>query len=138
MTSDLAAYAEMINDAWNSRDIEKVISFYSPDYIGDDVGQASLLRGHEGLHAMLENYWMAFPDLQFTVTDTVIQGSRVATIWVAEGTHQGTIMNIPPTGHKVEVRGVSVIDVEDGLIVRGQYIWDLAGMLRHMGLLPEL
>jgi hypothetical protein len=24
------------------------------------------------------------------------------------------------------------------LIVRGQYIWDLAGMLRHMGLLPAL
>jgi hypothetical protein len=47
-------------------------------------------------------------------------------------------MNIPPTGHKVQVRGVSIIDVEDGLIVRGQYIWDLAGMLRHMGLLPEL
>ena len=47
-------------------------------------------------------------------------------------------MNIPPTGHKVEVRGVSMIGIENGLIVRAQYIWDLAGMLRHMGLLPEL
>ncbi len=83
-------------------------------------------------------YWNAFPDLQFAITDTIVQDSRVAVVWVAEGTHQGTIMNIPPTGHKVEVRGVSVIDVKDGLVVRGQYIWDLAGMLRHMGLLPEL
>jgi len=57
---------------------------------------------------------------------------------VAEGTHQGTIMNIPPTGHKVQVRGVSIIEVVDGMVIRGQYIWDLAGMLRHMGLLPEL
>jgi hypothetical protein len=47
-------------------------------------------------------------------------------------------MNIPPTGRQVQVRGVSIIEVKDGLIVRGQYIWDLAGMLRHMGLLPEL
>jgi steroid delta-isomerase-like uncharacterized protein len=138
MTPNLAAYAEIINQAWNSHDIEKALSFYSTEYIADDVSQASLLRGHEGLRAMLESYWRAFPDLEFAVTDMLIEGSRVAIVWVAAGTHRGTIMNIPPTGHKVEVRGVSIIDVENGLIVRGQYIWDLAGMLRHMGLLPEL
>jgi len=138
MTSNLATYAETINEAWNSHDIERVLSYYSTDYVGDDVGQASPLRGHEGLRAMLENYWRAFPDLRFKVVSTLVEGDRVAIVWVAEGTHQGTIMNIPPTGNKVQVRGVSVIDVEDGLIVRGQYIWDLAGMLRHMGLLPEL
>jgi steroid delta-isomerase-like uncharacterized protein len=138
LTADLTTYANTINEAWNSHDIEKVLSFYSPEYIGDDVGQASLLRGHEGLRAMLEMYWEAFPDLQFAVTDTVVQVSRVAIAWVAEGTHQGPIMNIPPTWRRVEVRGVSIIDVEGGLVVRGQYIWDLAGMLRHMGLLPEL
>ena len=138
MTPDLATYADVINQAWNSRDIEKVLSFYSPQYIADDVSQASLLRGHAGLRRMLETYWRAFPDLEFAVTDMVIEGSRVVTAWVAAGTHQGTIMNIPPTGHRVQVKGISILDVEDGLIVRGQYIWDLAGMLRHMGLLPEL
>jgi len=138
MTSDLAAYAETINEAWNSHDIGNVINFYSPEYIGDDIGQSSLLRGHAGLRAMLETYWDAFPDLRFAVTDTVVQDSRVAIAWVAEGTHQGTIMNIPPTGHKVQVRGVSIIEVVDGMVIRGHYIWDLAGMLRHMGLLPEL
>jgi steroid delta-isomerase-like uncharacterized protein len=138
MTTDLAAYTTTINRAWNSHNIENVLSLYSPDCIGSDVGQASILRGREGVRSMLEMYWNAFPDLQFAITDTIVQDSRVAVVWVAEGTHQGTIMNIPPTGHKVEVRGVSVIDVKDGLVVRGQYIWDLAGMLRHMGLLPEL
>jgi steroid delta-isomerase-like uncharacterized protein len=138
MTTNLATYADMINRAWNSHDIEKVLSYYSPEYVGDDVGQASLLRGHEGLRAMLENYWSAFPDLRFKVVSTLVEGDRLAIVWVGEGTHQGTIMNIPPTGHKVEARGVSIIEVQNGLVVRGQYIWDLAAMLRHMGLLPEL
>jgi steroid delta-isomerase-like uncharacterized protein len=138
MTTDLATYAETINQAWNSHDIEKVLSFYSPNYLGDDIGLASPLRGHIGLRDMLETYWQAFPDLQFRVTDRIVKDSRVVVIWVAVGTHQGTIMNIPATGHKVQVRGVSIIDVENDQIVRGQYIWDLAGMLRHMGLLPEL
>ena len=138
MISDLAAYAGVVNEAWNSHDIDRVLRFYSPEYIGDDVAQASLQRGREGLREMLETYWSAFPDLQFAVTDVLVQGSRLAIFWTAEGTHQGSIMNIPPTGHKVKVRGASIIDIENDAIVRGQYIWDLAGMLRHMGLLPEL
>jgi len=138
MITDLSTFADIINQAWNSHEIEKVLGFYSSHYVGEDVGQAFLLRGPEGVRAMLENYWQAFPDLEFTVTDTVVQDSRIAIVWIAEGTHQGTIMNIPPTGHRMEVRGVSIIDLENGLIVRGQYIWDLAGMLRHMGLLPNL
>ena len=138
MTPDLVTYAEMINAAWNSHDMEKVLSLYAPECTSDDVGQASRLRGREGLRILLNTYWRGFPDLVFKVTDTVVQDSRLAIAWVAEGTHQGPMMNIPPTGRKVQVRGVSIIDVRDGLVVRGQYVWDLAGMLRHLGLLPEL
>ena len=138
MTPDLATYADSITHAWNSHDIERVLSFYSDDYVASDVGRAALQRGHPGLRDMLEAYWRAFPDLQFQVIERVIEKTRLAIVWVAEGTHHGSFMNIPPTGHLVQVRGVSVIEVQDGLVVRGQYIWDLAGMLRHMGLLPEL
>lgn len=138
MTADLAIFADIINRAWNSHDIAKVLSFYSPDYEGSDVGQAEPVKGHQGLQAILETHWKAFPDLYFIVTNTVVQGCQVVSVWQAEGTHQGPIMNIPPTGRRVQVRGVSIIKVKDGLVVRGQYIWDLAGMLRHMGLLPEL
>jgi len=138
MTADLAIYASLINRAWNSHDIERVLSFYSSEFVGSDVGMAQPLEGHAGLRRMLENYWAAFPDLQITIIHTVTEGFRVVLVWQAEGTHQGPIMKIPPTGRKVQVRGVSIIDVEDGLVVRGQYIWDLAGMLRHLGLLPEL
>jgi steroid delta-isomerase-like uncharacterized protein len=138
MMTDLFSYAETINQAWNSHDIEKVLGFYAPECVSDDVGQASLLHGREGLHTMLTAYWKAFPDLQFSVKDIIVEDARLAIAWVAQGTHQGTIMNIPPTGHRVQVRGMSMLDVKDGLVVRAQYIWDIAGMLRHMGLLPEL
>ena len=138
MSADLATYASLIHAAWNSHDIERVLSFYAQECISDDVGRAARLRGREDLRALLTAYWKAFPDLQFSVTDMIVEDRRLAIAWMAQGTHQGTIMNIPPTGHKVQVRGMSMLDVKDGLVVRAQYIWDIAGMLRHMGLLPEL
>ena len=138
MITDLAAYVDVVNTACNSHDTERLLNLCSPDYTGSDVSQATHLHGRADLGAMLEGFWKAFPDLQFVTTDTVVQGSRLAIVWIAQGTHQGSIMNIPPTGHRVEVRGISIIDVRDGFVVRGQSIWDLAGMLRHMGLLPKL
>lgn len=138
MTIQLASYAEHINQAWNSHDIERVIRFYSPDYIGDDIGQSLPLRGHDGIRTRLQEYWTAFPDLRFEVLSTLVDGNRLVNVWSGEGTHQGTIMHIPATGHRVQVRGVSILDVQDDMVVHGQYIWDMAGMLRQMGLLPEL
>jgi hypothetical protein len=47
-------------------------------------------------------------------------------------------MHIPPTGRKIAVRGISVLTIENGKITRGLYVWDAAGLLRTIGLLPEL
>lgn len=134
----IVSYIQELTDAWNSHDLERVLPYYSEEYEGVDIGEPQLQRGREAVKEMLIRYWRAFPDLQFTVENLVVEEGRMAIAWLAEGTQQGPIMNIPPTGRRVEIRGVSIIDVKDGLVVRGEYIWDLAGMLRHMGLLPEL
>ena len=138
MTHNILSYVKSLTKAWNSHELEQVLPCYSEEYEGVDIGEAKIQHGREAVREMLLRYWKAFPDLRFTVRSTVAEGNRIAISWLAEGTQQGPIMNIPPTGRKVEIRGVSIIDVKDGLVVHGEYIWDLAGMLRHMGLLPEL
>lgn len=47
-------------------------------------------------------------------------------------------MNIPPTEHTVNVRGTSLVALQGGKIRRALRIWDLAGLLRDLKLLPEL
>jgi predicted ester cyclase len=70
--------------------------------------------------------------------EMVVQGNRVAVVWKARGTHQGTLMNIPATGRPVAVRGVTLLTVAEGKVSRALYLWDVAGLLRDLGLLPEL
>jgi len=138
MTHNLILYIQNLTDAWNSHDLEVVLPYYAENYEGVDLGEPRVQHGRNAVKEMLLRYWQAFPDLHFTVQNTVAEENRIAISWCAEGTHQGQIMHIPPTGHKIQIRGVSIIDVKDSLVMRGEYIWDLAGMLRHMGLLPEL
>jgi steroid delta-isomerase-like uncharacterized protein len=83
-------------------------------------------------------YFDAFPDLHFTPEEIIVQDDRAVLAWIGRGTHRGKLMNIPATGRSVEIRGVSLLTIKDNQVQRGLYIWDVAGLLRTLGLLPEL
>jgi len=124
--------------AWNSHDVERIAALYAPDYEESDVAQADSPRGRDGIRRTAAGYLRAFPDLLVTLDDVVSDGQRVALAWHWCGTHQGAFLKIPPSGRQVTVRGTSFLTIENGQIRRGTRIWDLAGLLRAIGLLPEL
>ncbi len=123
--------------AWNEHDLEAVAALYARDYEGEDVASAEPNRGREGASVAVARYLEAFPDLRLSA-ETIIEGNRVAIVWQATGTHAGVFMRIPPTGRNVSVRGTAFFTIEDGKITRGVHVWDVAGLLRAIGLLPEL
>ncbi len=129
---------EALAAAWNTHDAEQLASLYAPDYRGEDVGEAGPVLGRAAVRRSAERYLTAFPDLRFEVERTIVQDRVVVLVWRARGTHTGALIRIPPSGRSVQVRGVSVLDVEAGQVRRGSVIWDLAGLLRDVGLLPDL
>lgn len=140
-SENLAVMQKLVEDllgAWNTHDTERIKSFYAAEYVGVDVGQAEPQRGPQGISRSVDRYLKAFPDLRFVEEDMVIEGDRAVLVWTAHGTHGGKLMSIPPTGRKVSVRGVSVLTIDNGKIASGLYVWDAAGLLRAIGLLPEL
>ena len=124
--------------AWNAHDVDRAAALYAPDYQGLDIGEAMPQQGPDGLRQSLGRYLRAFPDLYFILDETVVQDDRVVLAWTACGTHRGRLMNIPPTGREIVLHGVTLLNVTDGKISRASYIWDVAGLLRGLGLLPEL
>jgi steroid delta-isomerase-like uncharacterized protein len=136
--TNIRRFVETLTDAWNATDTEQIASFYASHYEGVDVGEPVPQRGPDGIRQTLARYGRAFPDLRFAVGETLVQDNRAVLSWTARGTHLGMLMNIPPTGRTIEVRGVSLLTIEDSKVIRGLYIWDVAGMLRSIGLLPEL
>lgn len=129
---------DRLRAAWQARDIQGVANLYAHDYEGIDVAQREPQRGPAGVVQSLALYAQAFPDIQFTLDEAIAQDNRVALVYTVRGTHTGSIMHIPPTGRSIEVKGVSLITVERGQISQGAAIWDVAGLLRTIGLLPEL
>ena len=138
MNQQLAQLGADLIAAWNSHDVDRVAALYAADFVGLNIAQPEPWYGAEGIRRWLAGTFQAFPDLHISAGATVIDHCQMVLVWTARGTQQGTLMHIPPTGRAVEVQGMTLFTVQDGQIARSQSVWDLAGMLRDMGLLPEL
>jgi steroid delta-isomerase-like uncharacterized protein len=124
--------------AWNAHDLEHVLEFYDASYVGWDNARAGPQKGLPGLRRCIPAYRRSFPDLTFTPEASFFEGDRAACFWEASGTHAGPFLNIPPTSHRVTVKGATLFSFRNGKIVHARATWDLAGLLRTLRLLPEL
>ncbi len=136
--SKIQAVVQQVLAAWNSHDPARVAAHYTEDCRIVDVAIAQPPVGRAGVQRMFEAYYHAFPDLEIKPDVIITEGNRVAVFWTAHATHQGAILNIPPSGKTVTVRGVNYLMLHDGKVCETLTIWDVAAMLRNLGLLPDL
>ena len=134
----IKSFAHTIIDTWNTRVDEKIIQLYSLDYAGDDLTGGKKRSGSEGVKDWLDRVLHAFPNIHYTLIDYVESGDRLVLHWLAEGNHHGSFLKIPASGKQVRINGISILKIENGKIKEGKLFWDLAGVLRQIGLLPQM
>lgn len=117
----------------------------TPDFLADDsvhheleAAAPDFTGGPEGIAEMIGLYRLAFSDLRCRVEDEVVGGDRVVTRFRLEGTHDGLLMGIAPSGRRMEVEGIRIDRVADGKIAESWVTWDALGLLRQIGALPAI
>ncbi|HZG64205.1 MAG TPA: ester cyclase [Rubrobacteraceae bacterium] len=135
------------NKAIARRAIEEVFSaqgnldvadeIFAPNYVHHDPASPEDIRGPEGAKEFAGMYRTAFPDVQLSTQDQIAEGDMVATRWVANGTHQGEIMGIAPSGNRVTVAGTSIDRIVDGKIEETWDNYDALGMMQQIGAIPS-
>lgn len=129
---------QRIIDAWNTRTDEIILPFYSKDYVVEDITAGRIREGWDGMRQWTKNVFSAFPNLHYTLVSEVENDDKLVLHWLAKGNHQGSLMKIPATGKNVFIHGMSVLSFTSGKISRGEVLWDFAGVLRQIGLLPGI
>jgi predicted ester cyclase len=76
----------------------------------------------------------AFPNMKLTVDDVITEGDKVVTRWTMTGTHTGLARQsqmgeVKPTGKPVKVQGITIHQVENGVIVN---TWGATGKLEAL------
>jgi steroid delta-isomerase-like uncharacterized protein len=98
---------------------------HSEDF--EDCAAAGRDTTKEAFAGGLVELTAVFPDLQTKVEDLVVDeaAGRVAVRWSSLGTNRETFMGIEPTGEKIPIAGIEIIEVRDGQIVRRWGEWDI-------------
>lgn len=122
-------YAEVVNQGSEAAAGELL----SPDMLDHGVpegfppGRAGFLR----FAGMLRS---AFPDLQVSVDDLIVEGDRVAARVTVRGTHQGVLLGrLPATGRSAVWTGIDIFKIAGGRIVERWNERNLLSLLRQLG-----
>ena len=78
----------------------------------------------------------AFPDLHYTIDDSIEGGDRIVHRLTASGTMTGEFMGIAPTGKRSTWTEIHIGRVANGRLVEHWSLVDQLGMLVQLGIVP--
>jgi steroid delta-isomerase-like uncharacterized protein len=124
-------------EAWNSQDIDHLVTYYTEDAFYEDVpsvenGWGGPSRGHEMIREALAEMFEEMPDLGFEFVSASATGARMVVEWIMTGTRY-----LDDIG-RFSIRGVSVITLEDHRIAAVSDYYDAYLLLSQLGMVPAL
>lgn len=133
-TKEIAA--RFTEDLWDQGNLNVVDELLTANFVDHDPVQEQA-SGPEGYKQMVGAFRTAFPDLRVRNEDVIEAGNKLVARWTAHGTHTGQLMQIPPTGKKVSLKGIDIFRIENDKIVERWGEFDALGMLSQLGVIPS-
>ena len=136
---DIRELVERTQDAWNGRDEEAFVAFYSEDH--EVVAPGFTGKGQQGVRDFWALWNGAFPDNRIGYRTLVVDGQRFAETSTFQGTHTGDLLGpdgraVPPTGRSVTSSYALFGTVENGVLTRSEFFYDQMDLMGQLGLLP--
>lgn len=104
-------FEEVVND-WNFAHLDEI---FSPDF-RPDATDASPVMGPDAAEQFLLWLRSAFPDLQYSIDDIVVEADKAVARLHAEGTHEGEYLGRRGRGARVHFTETMMIRISDGRI----------------------
>src|ERR1700752_3707332 len=107
LAANRALVLRFMEAGWNQGDMAAVDELVAPDAIAHHP-EPGTSPGREGWKQSIQMYRGSFPDLHYTVEDTVAEGDRVVVRWTARATDTLGFMGRPPTGISASAGGINI------------------------------
>jgi steroid delta-isomerase-like uncharacterized protein len=132
--ADLRAFHERRQDCWSRHDVAGLAEGHTEDGVVSSP-MFGRIQGRDRIEASYRALFEVFPDLQFELEPPIMDGDRGAQAFVIRATHKGTFMGLEGTGRRVEMPGVTIYTMRDGLIAEERRVYDFTGLLTRIGIL---
>jgi steroid delta-isomerase-like uncharacterized protein len=139
----MSANSELLEryvERYNQGDLDACMELYAEDAV--QLMHDGLFEGRGEIQERLARDLTAFRDATYTVGSFVEHGDSFADEWTFTGTNHGPFRlpdgtEVPPTGKRVAIKGMELVQVRDGKIVVDNLYYDFMAALAQLGLVPE-
>jgi steroid delta-isomerase-like uncharacterized protein len=136
MTTDTKKNIERIPlEVLNNGNFALLDELVATDFV-DRSAQPGTSPTREGLKQSLIALKKAFPDLHYTLDDSIESGDRIVHRLTASGTMKDDFMGIPATGKRATWTEVHIGRVANGRLTEHWAVVDQLGMLVQLGIVP--
>lgn len=132
----LAVVDRVRSEVYNDGNFAVMPEIFSEDYVHGSANGPDAI-GIEAGAQRIGTFVTAFPDLEWTFDEVVVDGNHVSARWTTRGMHNGELAGFAPTGKPVAFNGISLFTVQCGKVVEFQTEMDAAGMLEQVGAVVE-
>lgn len=131
-------HARSYFDALARRDPADMASHWAEDGV-EEIVPLGVFRGPREVERLFSELFAAVPDAQSEVRRLLSGEREVAVEWRMTGTFTGApFQGLEPTGRRLELRGLDLLEIEDGKILSNTAYYDGAAFARQIGMLPAL
>lgn len=138
----MGAYKTLLDtyvERYNAGDLDGVMDCYAEDAV--QWMPDGTFKGRTTIRDRLALELAAFSDITWTVESYLEQADLFADEWTFAGTHTGPFTlpdgsTVPPTGKRVELKGMELCKVRDGKIVVDNLYYDNLAVAFQFGLVP--
>ena len=98
-----AIVQRLYEEVWNRRKLEVIKEIISPSHALQAPSISGSSIGPEAYKRNVLAFLAGFPDLRWSIEDTIAEKDKVVACWTFSGTHKGDYLGIPATNKKVSV-----------------------------------
>lgn len=121
-----------MDEVANHGNLEVVDTLVDPGYVEHEVPAPGDPVGREGIKHFFAVLRQAFPDLELTVEDQMVEGDRVVARVRCRGTHRGDFLGVPATGKRVSYEAIDIVRIVDGRVIEHWGVTDTFGLLQQL------
>ncbi len=136
--------SKKVADTFNKHDLDAFAKLYAEDAVAYDPMYPEALRGRAAIRKDAATFLRGFPDMRFEIITTIEKDDRNGADEIRlSGTHTGPLEtptgeDLPPTNKRVDLKGGVFGRLnEKGEIVEERRYYDVAAVLRQLGVMPE-
>ena len=132
-----AIVIQLYEEVFNKGDLDLADKLVAPNAVNHDpAAPPNIPSGALGVKAVVTMLRSAFPDDHHTIEDLVAEGDKVVVRLTHSGTHQGSLLDLAPTGKQINNTSIHIFRIASGKIVEVWANRDDLGVLQQLGAIP--